>query len=68
MVKKNGASRGNFMGWKSSIDGNSVKDRKIVNSGIDQTRAVTSVDGQTKEHFEDAERLFRTALMDCYNG
>jgi hypothetical protein len=45
-----------------------IESPKEGNSGNMQTNQVSQESERAKEHFEETDNLYRTALMESYNG
>ena len=46
----------------------SLGSRDESNSGTMPTNQVSQESDRAKEHFEETDNLYQTALMNCYNG
>lgn len=46
----------------------SLGSRDESNSGTMPTNQVSQESDRSKEHFEETDNLYQTALMNCYNG
>lgn len=69
MVKKDAAfSTENAKGGRFVVGVQSLDNRKEGNPEAMPTNQAPLESERSKEHFEDTDNLYRTALMDCYNG
>ena len=57
------ANDGRFVEGTQDIEG-----PKESNSGNMQANQVSQESERSKEHFEETDNLYQTALMNCYNG
>jgi hypothetical protein len=45
-----------------------IESPKESNSGNMQANQISQESDRSKAHFEETDNLYRTALMNCYNG